>query len=161
MKFVTFTTVIVALTAINWNIKDFGVTPSHADEESLTVILNKVEVVRADREAALVQIGNPNIADVNIATAKTVLVLGISIGETSLLLMDEEGQIIKNINVIVVPKTRETKVVRTKTASQKPTHRVTIHQGTSATTSLDCDPTCSETNASGGPGSGASARTSP
>ena len=102
MKFVTFITVMVALTAINWNIRDFGVTPSHADEESLTVTLNKVEVVRADREAALVQIGNPKIADVNIATAKTVLVLGISVGETSLLLMDEEGQIIKNIKCLAL-----------------------------------------------------------
>lgn len=161
MKFVTFTTIMLALTAIHWNIKDFGVTPSHADEESLTVTLNKVEIVRADREAALVQIGNPKIADVNIATAKTVLVLGISVGETSLLLMDEEGQIIRNINVVVVPKTRDTKVVRKKIPAPKPTHRVTIHQGTSATTSLDCDPTCSETSASGGTGSGTSARTNP
>jgi Flp pilus assembly secretin CpaC len=152
---------ILALSVTNWGIKGFPITPSHAEEESLLVTLNKVEVVRADRAASLVQIGNPEIANVNIATAKTVLVLGISVGETSLLLMDKEGQIIKNINVIVVPKTQDTKVVRKTTPPKKPTHRVTIHQGTSATTSLDCDPTCSETSASGGPGSGTSARTSP
>ena len=160
-KFFTYAIILIALAAINWNLDNFGSSPSYAEEEKLIVTVDKVEVVNADRAAAVVQVGNPKIADVNVASAQIILVIGISVGETSLLLLDNEGQLIKNITVEVVPKVRVKKGTSKTSPTPKTPHRVTIHQGTSATTSLDCDPACSEVGASGTTGTGTSARTTP
>ena len=127
-NYITFVAIFTAVTVINWNIGIFNVTPCHA-EETIYVVVNKVQIVRADRIPSVVQVGNPEIADVNVASGKSILVLGISTGETSLLLLDSADNVIKDINVIVIP--REDR-------------RVTIHQGTTGTKSLDCGPKCVE-----------------
>ena len=128
-KYITFIAIFSAVIVTNWNLRELGITPSHAEEEIIFVEVDKVEMIRADRTASVVQVGNPEIADVNVASAKSILVLGISTGETSLLLLDATGNVIKNINVVVIAKEER---------------RVTIHQGTSATKSLDCGPKCVE-----------------
>jgi len=114
---------------INWNVGQIGVTLCHAQEETVYVVVDKAELVTADKVPSVVQIGNAKIADVNVASAKSIIVLGISTGETSLLLLDSAGNIIKNVNVVVIPKTEG---------------RVTIHQGTTETKSLECGPKCVE-----------------
>ncbi len=128
-KYITFIAIFSAVIVTNWNLRELGITPSYAEEKTIFVVVDKVEMIRADRAASVVQVGNPEIADVNVASAKSILVLGISTGETSLLLLDATGNVIKNINVVVIAKEER---------------RVTIHQGTSATKSLDCGPKCVE-----------------
>ena len=129
-KYITFIAIFSAVIVTNWNLRELGITPSHAEEEIIFVEVDKVEMIRADRAASVVQVGNPKIADVNVASAKSILVLGISTGETSLLLLDTTGNVIKNINVVVIPKIE--------------LGRVTIHQGPSETKSLDCFTKCVE-----------------
>lgn len=161
MNLVAYSAIVVTLAGVNWNLNGLVSTPSYADDEKLIVTVDKVEVVNADRPATVVQVGNPKIADVNVASAQIILVIGISVGETSLLLLDKEGQIIKNISVEVVPKVIVKEATSKNTSTPKTPHRVTIHQGTSATTSLDCDPSCSTVGDSGPTGSGTNTRTTP
>ena len=127
-NYITSVAIFTALIVINWNIGILSVTPCHA-EETIYVVVNKVEMVRADRIPSVVQVGNPEIADVNVASDKSILVLGISTGETSLLLLDSADNVIKDINVVVIP---------------RDDRRVTIHHGTTGTKSLDCGPKCVE-----------------
>ena len=128
-KYITFIAVFWAIIVTNRNSGQLGVTLCHAEEKTIYVVVDKVEMVRPDQTPSVVQIGNPEIADVNIASDRSILVLGISTGETSLLLLDTAGNVITNMDVIVIPKTKR---------------RVTVHQGTSATKSLDCGPKCVE-----------------
>ncbi|MBT06674.1 MAG: hypothetical protein CMM32_07140 [Rhodospirillaceae bacterium] len=127
---ITFAVIFTALIVTNWEIGILSVTPCHA-EETIYVAVNKVEMVRADRIPSIVQVGNPKIADVNVASDKGILVLGISTGETSLILLDSADNIIRDINVVVIPRDDDVR-------------RVTIHQGTTGTKSLDCGPKCVE-----------------
>jgi len=101
-----------------------------ADEEEFVIAVNKARVVESDTAPGMVQVGNPKIADVNITPSDKVVVLGIEIGETSVLILDSEGQIIRNLGVVVVPKV---------------TNRVTLHAGPLYEFLLDCTPTCTIT----------------
>ena len=136
-----FLTFLVAFFATNWNLSEFLLNPSYADDNSIVVALDKVEVVNIDTEASVVQIGNPEIADVNVASATTILVLGISAGETNLLLIDYKGKVIQDLNIVVVREVNK--------------NQITVHQGPSTTRSLRCDPTCTEGDPSVSPESGA------
>ena len=138
----SFLTFLVAFFGTNWNVSGLLLNPSYANDSSIVVVLDKVEVVNTDREASVVQIGNPEIADINVASATTILVLGISLGETNLLLIDDKGKIIQDLNVVVVREVDQ--------------NQITVHQGPSTTRSLRCDPTCTEGDPSVGPESGAS-----
>ena len=138
----SFLTFLVAFFATNWNLSVFPLNPSYANDNSIVVALDKVEVVNTEREASVVQIGNPEIADINVASTTTILVLGISLGETNLLLIDDKGKIIQDLNVVVVREVDQ--------------NLITVHQGPSTTRSLRCDPTCTGGDPSVSPESSAS-----
>ncbi|SVE41139.1 uncharacterized protein METZ01_LOCUS493993, partial [marine metagenome] len=84
-----------------------------ANDELISVAVDAVELVQIDTPTAWIQIGNPDIADVSVNTSRSIIVLGLAVGETGLLLLDDGGEVIKNLNVIVEPRSeRQVKVYR-------------------------------------------------
>ena len=58
-------------------------------------------LVRLDRPAAEIVVGNPSIADVSVQSGKTLVVTGKSFGETNLIVMDADGKVVVNRRLIV------------------------------------------------------------
>ena len=107
----------------------FCVVPvnSDANDELISVSVDSVELVQTNTPAAWIQIGNPQIADVSVNTSQSIIVLGLAVGETGLLLLDDRGEVIKNINVIVVPRAER---------------QVRVYRGPSTVSTLSCHPDC-------------------
>lgn len=70
---------------------------------TLTVPVNKSQVVNADRAIAKAMIGNDQIADILPLTDRSIYVLGKRIGTTSLTLYDSRGRVIAVMDVAVGP----------------------------------------------------------
>ena len=98
-----------------------------ANDELISVAVDAVELVQIDTPTAWIQIGNPDIADVSVNTSRSIIVLGLAVGETGLLLLDDGGEVIKNLNVIVVPRSER---------------QVKVYRGPSAASTLSCHPDC-------------------
>ena len=79
-----------------------GALPATAGE-TISVDVNKVEAITLDRDASVVLIANPTIADVAVESERLVFLFGLEPGETNLLIMDAEGGIILSLPVVVVP----------------------------------------------------------
>lgn len=71
--------------------------------ELITVPINKVEVIELERDAGVVLIANPTIADVAVENERLIFLFGLEPGETSLLILDTEGVEILTAPVVVVP----------------------------------------------------------
>ena len=71
--------------------------------ELITVQINKVEVIELERDAGVVLIANPTIADVAVENERLIFLFGLEPGETSLLILDNEGIEILSTPVVVVP----------------------------------------------------------
>ena len=100
---------------------------SYANDELVSVSVDSIELIQIDTPAAWIQIGNPDIADVSVNTSRSIIVLGLAVGETGLLLLDDGGEVIKNLNVIVVPRSER---------------QVKVYRGPSAASTLSCHPDC-------------------
>ena len=87
--------VIVALLAIS---DDQCATAAKNDVE---VIIDEATLVRLDRPAAEIVVGNPSIADVSVQSGKVLVVTGKSFGETNLIVMDADGKVVVNRTLIV------------------------------------------------------------
>ncbi|MCW5696046.1 MAG: pilus assembly protein N-terminal domain-containing protein [Bauldia sp.] len=74
----------------------FGAAAQEGDKvrEPVLVILDQATLLRFDRAAETVIIGNPAIADVAIMNAQTIVLTGKSFGTTNLIVLDENGAII-------------------------------------------------------------------
>ena len=79
-----------------------GALPATA-EEVLSVTVNKVEVINLERDATVVLIANPVIADVAVESERLIFLFGLEPGETNLLILDAEGEKILSMPVVVVP----------------------------------------------------------
>ena len=72
-----------------------------------SVQLNKTEILRLPSEASAVVIGNPDIADVSIHSADTVLVVGKAYGETNLVILDRSGNTMMSSDIqVITPQSR-------------------------------------------------------
>ncbi len=100
---------------------------SYANDEFISISVDSVELVQTNTPAAWIQIGNPEIADVSVNTSQSIIVLGLSVGETGLLLLDDRGEVIKNLNVIVVPRAKR---------------QVRVYRGPTTVSTLSCHPDC-------------------
>ena len=119
--------VIVALLAVS---TDQYATAAKNDVE---VIIDEATLVRLDRPAAEIVVGNPSIADVSVQSGRGLIVTGKSFGETNLIVMDADGKVVVNRTLIV----------------QEPrTGFVTIYKGASRQT-LHCAPHCTPENGTG------------
>lgn len=111
--------VVAALLAI-------AVHPAAAAETAVDVLIDQATLVRLERPAAEIVVGNPSIADVSVQSGKVLVVTGKSFGETNLIVMDADGKVFVNRRLIV----------------QEPrSGLVTMYRG-SARQTLHCSPYC-------------------
>ena len=111
--------VVAALLAV-------AVHPAAAAETVVDVLVDQATLVRLERPAAEIVVGNPSIADVSVQSGKMLVVTGKSFGETNLIVMDADGKVFVNRRLIV----------------QEPrTGLVTLYRG-SARQTLHCAPYC-------------------
>jgi hypothetical protein len=97
-----------------------------AAETVVDVMIDQATLVRLERPAAEIVVGNPSIADVSVQSGKVLVVTGKSFGETNLIVMDADGKVFVNRRLIV----------------QEPrSGLVTLYRG-SARQTLHCAPYC-------------------
>jgi hypothetical protein len=102
------------------------VQPAAAAEAVVDVLIDQATLVRLERPAAEIVVGNPSIADVSVQSGKVLVVTGKSFGETNLIVMDADGKVFVNRRLIV----------------QEPrSGMVTLYRG-SARQTLHCAPYC-------------------
>ncbi|MGH6718677.1 MAG: pilus assembly protein N-terminal domain-containing protein [Alphaproteobacteria bacterium] len=101
--------------------------------QTLRVELDKVAVLRLDKDANVVYVANPAIADVVVESPRLVFVLGRSPGETSLRILDSRGRDIVDSTIVVVPTE-----ARTVTINRNETDSGAIEL------TFSCDPRCAE-----------------
>lgn len=86
------------------------VTSAHAEtlrvvqqgvSTTLNVPMNRAVVVESDTPFAELSIANPGIADISSLSDRTIYILGVSPGTTTMTLLDGAGQLINNIEVRV------------------------------------------------------------
>jgi hypothetical protein len=100
--------------------------PATAAETVVDVMIDQATLVRLERPAAEIVVGNPSIADVSVQSGKVLVVTGKSFGETNLIVMDADGKVFINRLLIV----------------QEPrTGFVTVYRGPARQT-LHCSPYC-------------------
>jgi len=104
-----------------------GSATTFAKDDILSITLDSAELIQIDTEITVVQVGNPEIANVSVNTPQSIFVSGLTIGETGLLLLDGAGEIVLDLNVVVVPKNER---------------HVTVHRGSSTIQTLICHPRC-------------------
>ena len=100
-----------------------------ADGTALKVIVDRAKVVRFDRSAKTIIIGNPLIVDATLQDSQTIVLTGRSFGVTNLIVTDEAGEPIMDETVVVGA--HETNTVR-------------IYRRTNRET-LACSPVCEPT----------------
>jgi hypothetical protein len=100
--------------------------PALAGSDDISVLIDQATLVKLDRPAAEIVVGNPSIADVSVQSGKMLVVTGKSYGETNLIVLDADGKMVVNRRLVV----------------QEPrTGFVTVYKGPARFT-LDCAPNC-------------------
>jgi len=97
-----------------------------AASRNIEVLIDQVTMLRLERPAAEIVVGNPSIADISIQSAQVLVLTGKSFGETNLIVLDAKGQVIINRRLVV---------------EEPSAGYVTVYHGTSRTT-LHCTPNC-------------------
>ena len=103
------------------------VSPALAD--TLNVRLDKAQILRLDVPAAIIVVGNPDIADVTVENPTLLFVMGRSAGETNLLILDAAGEEIMNLDLAVIGELDR---------------HVTVHRDTVQISTYSCSPRCVE-----------------
>ncbi len=102
------------------------VKAQNAGASDVIALIDQASVVRLDRPAAEIVVGNPSIADVSVQSGKVLIITGKSFGETNFIAIDADGKMITNRRLIV----------------QEPrTGFVTVYRGFARQT-LHCAPYC-------------------
>lgn len=90
--------------------------------EVITVPVHKVEVLKLDRNAGVVLIANPTIADVAVESKRLIFIFGLEPGETNLLILDTAGNEILTTPVVVVPILERQVTVNRASANEEATY---------------------------------------
>lgn len=72
-----------------------------ASTEIVQVNFDQATLIKLDRPAAEVVVGNPSIADVSVQSGKVLVVTGKSFGETNLIVIDADGKVVTSRRLIV------------------------------------------------------------
>ncbi|MFM9864839.1 MAG: pilus assembly protein N-terminal domain-containing protein [Micropepsaceae bacterium] len=96
----------------------------------MRVDYEKTTVVKLDRSAKTVLVGNPLIADALLVNDKTVYVQGRMFGNTNIIAVDSQGTEVLNTNV---------------TVGAPNLAQVTIYRGSMGQRNLACSPRCERT----------------
>jgi Flp pilus assembly secretin CpaC len=75
--------------------------PLRAEEDVLRVYMDHARVLKLDRPASKVIIGNAKVADATVADARTIVLTGRSFGTTNLVLLDADGNAILDETILV------------------------------------------------------------
>ncbi len=96
--------VVLALLAVA------SMRPAHA-ADTLTVVLDKAQLVKLPDRVATLVIGNPLIADVSIQAGGMMVITGKGYGTTNIIALDRAGGTLMNTSVTVIGPREETVVV--------------------------------------------------
>ncbi len=105
-----------------------GATPVLA-EGTLTVGIDRARIVKVNRPAAAIIVGNPLFTDAAIQNDKTIIVTGKAFGSTNMIVLDAEGEIIAETILNV---------------SEPKDDTIYLYRGLNRQ-SLSCTPTCGPT----------------
>jgi hypothetical protein len=75
--------------------------PALAASREVVVMIDEATMLRLERAAAEIVVGNPSIADVSVQSGKTLVLTGKSYGQTNLIVLDAQGKVIINRRVVV------------------------------------------------------------
>lgn len=76
-------------------------SPSHA-ADMVKVKLDQARIYRLAAPASTIVIGNPSIADATLQDAQTLIVTGRAYGQTNLIVLDEQGETITDVQLAVL-----------------------------------------------------------
>jgi pilus assembly protein CpaC len=76
---------------------------SAAGSDQFELPLNKTRPIELDRAVRDVIIGNPDVADVVVRAPGQVYLIGRSVGETNVFLVDAKGNLVRKLDVVVNP----------------------------------------------------------
>lgn len=105
-------------------------SPALAGNDDVDVPIDQATLVRLDRPAAEIIVGNPSIADVAVQSGKLLVVTGKSHGRTNLIVIDADGKQVINRYLSVTEPGRGYVMV------QKGTAQVTYYCAPNCTPSL-------------------------
>lgn len=103
-----------------------GTASANAADQSINVLIDQASLLKLDRPAAEIVVGNPSIADVSVQSGKVLVLTGKSFGETNLIVLDADGKTIISKQLVV---------------SEPRTGFVTVYRGTAQQT-VHCAPYC-------------------
>ena len=113
-----------ALMAFAWSAASGTAAPTG----SVDLTIDFAKILRLDRPAATLVIGNPGIADASVQDEKTVVLTGKTAGSTNLIILDEEGEEVANMILRVSSDIRQL---------------TTVFYGSKRQT-FSCSPTCEQ-----------------
>ena len=99
--------------------------PARSETEALTVMLDRAQLVKLPDRVATLVIGNPMIVDASLQGGNTVVLTGKGFGETNMMALDRNGDVLFE------------KIVQV----QAPTEAVTVYRGVNRQT-YSCAPVC-------------------
>lgn len=109
--------------------------------EPLTVTVNQSRLVKLQHDADIIMIGNPTIADIAVESTRMFFLLGIEPGETSLHILDSQGDTVLQTSIVVVPTEERTVTVNRANDNVEATY--------------SCSPRCAEVGTAVGTGASA------
>ena len=124
---------------------------SAQDKDTLHVVVDKAHLIQLEVNAATVMIADPVIADVAVESPRLVFVIGRAVGETSLFILDADGN--RMVDTTVVVGEREDQVEAepdapaptysaAPAATQQKEREVTVFRNVAAKKTLTCEPVC-------------------
>ena len=105
-------------------------SPGGSAQSDMRVNFDQTSVVKLDRPAKTVLVGNPAIADAQMVDDKTVYVVGRTFGQTNIVVLDATGAEVLNTRVTVGVSNNAT---------------VTLYRGAQGQRTLACSPRCERT----------------
>jgi hypothetical protein len=104
-----------------------SMSPALAGKDDINVTIDEALIVKIDRPAAEIIVGNPSIADVAVQSSKLLVVTGKSFGRTNLIVVDTNGKEVIN---------------RMLSVQEASTGIVSLQRGTGRRYSYYCAPKC-------------------
>jgi len=80
---------------------DKGNLAKPAKEPTVNVMIGKAEMITLPRDISDVMVANPGIVDVMPLKSDQLYLVGLTLGDTNIMAMDEEGNIVQKINIHV------------------------------------------------------------
>jgi Pilus formation protein N terminal region len=103
--------------------------------ESISLMLDRATIIRPPAKTSMVVIGNPSIADVSVQKNGVMVLTGKSYGETNMIALDDQGQLISESWIKVLAPARNNLIVvrgaETETYSCTPNCQPTVVLGDS------------------------------